>query len=419
MKFSQLYCPTLKEAPRDAEVISHQLMVRAGLIRKVASGIYNYLPLGYKILRKIENIVRDEMNKAGANEVHMPMVIPAELWQKTERWDKYGKELLRFQDRHDNAFCLGPTHEEVITTLAAQDIRSYKQLPVCLYQIQTKFRDEIRPRFGLMRGREFCMKDAYSFDRNDEGLDVIYNKMRLAYHAIFNRCGLAHKMVEADNGSIGGSSSAEFMVLAETGEDVIIGCTNCEYGANTEVHSTLSDQTRCPKCGSNALSQAKGIEVGHIFKLGDVYSKKLEAVFTDDDGKNKPFVMGCYGIGVSRIAAAAIEQSHDEKGIIWPKSIAPFDVVIILTNTKDPSMAKAAETLYDALRSNGVDVLLDDRSESAGIKFKDADLIGFPMQLIIGKRWQETQEIECVSRETGEKETLNIDAAIHKIFTQG
>lgn len=417
MRFSQLYCPTLKEASRDAEVISHQLMTRAGLIRKVSSGIYNYLPLGYKVLRKFQDIVRDEMNKAGANEVHMPMVIPAELWQRTERLDKYGKELLRFHDRHENEFCLGPTHEEVITTLASQDIRSYKQLPVCLYQIQTKFRDEIRPRFGLMRGREFCMKDAYSFDRDDASLDVIYNKMRIAYHAIFNRCDLAHKMVEADNGSIGGSSSAEFMVLADTGEDVVVSCNVCEYGANTEVHSTLADQSKCPKCGSTNLTQAKGIEVGHIFKLGDVYSQKLDATFTDEDGKNKPFVMGCYGIGVSRTIAAAIEQSHDEKGIVWPKALAPFEVVIILTNTKDEGLIQVAENLYETLKSKGIDVLLDDRSESAGVKFKDADLIGFPVQLVVGKRWQESQEIEFVVRKNGEKSALSIELAIQKIIS--
>jgi len=416
MRFSNLYCPTLKEAPREAEVISHQLMTRAGFIRKLASGIYSYLPLGYKVIRKFEDIVRDEMNKAGAQEVHMPMVIPAELWKQTDRWDKYGKELLRLKDRHDNEFCLGPTHEEVITTLVTNELKSYKQLPVNLYQIQTKFRDEIRPRFGLMRGREFGMKDAYSFDKDTEGLDIVYNKMRNAYHAIFNRCGLAHKMVEADNGSIGGSSSAEFMVLAETGEDLVISCNACEYGANTEVHSTLANPKACPKCGSADLQESKGLEVGHIFKLGEVYSRKLNANFVDQDGKLKPFVMGCYGIGISRTVAAAIEQSHDEKGIIWPKALAPFDVVVILTNTKDEEMINVATELYDTLKKKGLDPLFDDRNESAGVKFKDAELIGIPIQIIVGKRWAECKEVEVVFRKDSSKVSLSVDAAVNTVF---
>jgi len=356
------------------------------------------------------------MNKAGAQEVHMPMVIPAELWKQTDRWDKYGKELLRLKDRHDNEFCLGPTHEEVITTLVTNELKSYKQLPVNLYQIQTKFRDEIRPRFGLMRGREFGMKDAYSFDKDTEGLDIVYNKMRNAYHAIFNRCGLAHKMVEADNGSIGGSSSAEFMVLAETGEDLVISCNACEYGANTEVHSTLANPKACPKCGSADLQESKGLEVGHIFKLGEVYSRKLNANFVDQDGKLKPFVMGCYGIGISRTVAAAIEQSHDEKGIIWPKALAPFDVVVILTNTKDEEMINVATELYDTLKKKGLDPLFDDRNESAGVKFKDAELIGIPIQIIVGKRWAECKEVEVVFRKDSSKVSLSVDAAVNTVF---
>lgn len=416
MRFSKLYCPTLKEAPREAEVVSHQLMLRAGMIRKEASGIYSYLPLGYRILRKFEAIVRKEMNRAGAQEVHMPMVSSAELWKETGRWDKYGKELLRITDRHDNEFCLGPTHEEVITDIVRNEVRSYKQLPLNLYQIQTKFRDEIRPRFGLMRGREFYMKDSYSFERDEESLDTTYKTMADAYHRIFESCGLDFRMVEADNGSIGGSSSAEFMVLADTGEDTIMECKQVKYAANVEIHTDEYFQKQCPDVPLSELRETKGIEVGHIFKLGTTYSEQMKATFVDQDGQSKPFVMGCYGIGVSRTVAAAIEQNHDEKGIKWPKALSPYEVDIIVTNIRKDELREPAEALYQTLLDNDVDVLIDDRAESAGVKFKDADLIGFSTQVVFGKSWTENQQVELKDRMTGESKHCTVEEVINELL---
>lgn len=557
MRFTTLLIPTLKENPAEADVVSHKLLMRAGFIRKLTSGIYSYLPLGLMTLRKIEQIVREEMNAAGAQEVLLPMVQPADLWSESGRLKKYGPELLRFKDRHDRESCLGPTHEEVITDLVRNNIHSYRGLPVNLYQIQTKFRDEIRPRFGLMRGREFIMKDAYSFDATEAGVDASYQKMNDAYHRIFSRCGLRFRAVEADTGTIGGSFSHEFMVLADTGEDTIVICQQCAYAANMEkavcaapaaeqsdgehtltkvetpgkrkveavcdflkiapdnlvktmvymadgqpvavllrgdheVQSVklknalgadevelASDQQcfdatgvptgylgpvgltirvvadqqivgmknfaiganeknfhyinanygrdftvekvadlrmvteadRCPSCGGG-LELTRGIEVGHIFKLGTSYSEALNARFLDSDGQEKPFIMGCYGIGVSRVMAAAIEQNHDKDGIIFPLPIAPFQVVILNLGFTDGEITRAAESLYQALRSRGVDVLFDDRDERPGSKFKDADLIGIPIRVTVGKRFVLDGVVEVRQRHDGVVTELPVAEAV-------
>ena len=545
MRTSQTLIPTLREDPGEAETASHRLMLRAGMIRKVAAGIYTYLPLGLRVLRKIETIVREEMNRSGAQEVLMPIASPAELWRETGRWDFYGKELLRFKDRHERDFCLGPTHEEVITDLIRRDVRSYRQLPLNCYQIQTKFRDEIRPRFGLMRGREFIMKDAYSFDRDEAGAKVSYQKMYDAYSRIFTRCGLTFRAVEADTGLIGGTSSHEFMVLADTGEEAIAYADGGTYAANVEraevappaqasseaprplrkiqtpgartveevtaflkissaqLVKTLLYQTpkdlvavlvrgdhevneikvkkllgvtaleladpakvtaatgipvgfagpvglklrliadhavhalRNVVVGANeanthyvdanwdrdftveqfadlrnaqagdpsprndgTLRIARGIEVGHVFMLGTKYSKAMGAMFLDPEGKECLTVMGCYGIGVSRVAAAAIEQSHDAKGILWPASIAPFHVHL-LPLSQSAAVSATAQTLYETLSQAGIEVLWDDRDERAGVKFNDADLIGAPYQLVIGEKGLAQGTVELKERKTG------------------
>jgi len=546
--------PTYKEVPADAEVISHQLMLRAGMIRKLTSGIYTYLPAGLKSIKKVENIIREEMNRAGAIEILMPAVQPGELWEESGRWDYYGRELLRFKDRHNRNACLGPTHEEVITDLVRKEIHSYKQMPVNFYQIQTKFRDEIRPRFGLMRGREFIMKDAYSFDANEEDANQSYEAMYEAYSRIFKRCGLRFRAVEADTGTIGGSFSHEFMVLAETGEDQIINCLACDYAANLERaevkmpddllepesvrlnpiepvdtpdirtveevtaflsispnqliktliftadgevvaalvrgdheineaklkrflgaeaveladadlvaettgapmgfagpvglgarivadHSIkgmknfvtggnkadlhlknvnvgrdfkvneygdlriITPGDTCPRCGGE-IRFGRGIEVGHVFKLGTKYSKALKAVFLDEEGKERPIVMGCYGIGVGRTVAAAIEQNHDKDGIIFPVPIAPFEVAILPLQMHEPSVAETAEAIYNELLETHIDVLLDDRQERAGIKFNDADLLGIPVRVTVGLRGVKNGQVELKLR--AESESVNV-----------
>ena len=563
MRYSQYFLPTLKETPGDAEVVSHQLMSRAGMIRKVAAGIYDYLPLGLKVIRKVENIVREEMNKAGAIEILMPAVCPADLWEQSGRWQQYGKELLRLKDRKETEFCIGPTHEEVVTEIVRGTVNSYRQLPVNLYQIQTKFRDEVRPRFGLMRGREFIMKDAYSFDATDEGANASYEKMRQAYCRIFERCGLKYRMVEADSGAIGGSFSHEFMVLADTGEDVVISCESCEYSANIEkavvidkgemsqapmnevervvtrgAHSVAdvsvmldlkpsqivktmlvivddepvavlirgdhelneakvknllgaavvelatpeqiakatggpvgfsgpiglkvplyadnavkymrnmgvggnekdihlegvnlerdfqvkkladlrnaADGDSCPHCGGR-YSNTRGIEVGHIFKLGTKYSEAMKATFLDADGVAKEIIMGCYGIGVGRTAAAAIEQNHDENGIIWPMPLAPFQVIVTMLNPNDEEVFAAGEKLYQDLLAEGVEVLLDDRDERPGSKFKDADLLGIPLRVNVGARGLKEQSFELQERRVGERVMLPIEGAAQKVAEQ-
>jgi prolyl-tRNA synthetase len=564
MRYSQYFLPTLKETPGDAEVISHQLMARAGMIRKVAAGIYDYLPFGLRVIRKVETIVREEMDRAGAIEILMPAVCPADLWEQSGRWQQYGKELLRLKDRKDTEFCIGPTHEEVVTEIVRGTVNSYRQLPLNLYQIQTKFRDEIRPRFGLMRGREFIMKDAYSFDIDDAGADIAYEKMYQAYRRIFKRCGLDFRAVEADSGAIGGSFSHEFMVLAETGEDAIVSCDSCEYAANVEKaevraetgqvpvptlplqrvetpnlksieevaaflnespakmiktlllqneddevvavlmrgdhtlneiklcnylgcnHVQLADEEiikkitgaprgftgpiglscrvladqavavmsdfglganeanyhltganygrdfqleafvdlrqaeagdSCPRC-TGKLESWRGIEVGHVFKLGTKYSEAMKATVLDDQGKERTLIMGCYGIGIGRTAAASIEQNHDENGIVWPMPLAPFQVIVTMLNPNDEEVCAAGESLYLELLAQGIEVLLDDRDERPGSKFKDADLLGIPLRVNVGARSLKEQSFELQERRSGERIMLPVEGAGAKIVAR-
>ena len=575
MKMSKLFVQTLREFPSDAEVISHKMLVRAGYIRKLTSGVYNYLPLMWRVLKKIENIVREEMDNAGAQELLMPFVQPKELWEESGRWNAYGKELMRLRDRHNREMCLGPTHEEIITSIAREGIKSYKQLPVNLYQIQSKFRDEVRPRFGLLRGREFIMKDAYSFDTSQEGLEKEYKNMAQAYTRIFKRCGLNTKMVQSDSGAIGGSVSHEFMVITDTdaGENDVFYCDDCDYSANSnhavsklqpaeivgkfekaeivdtpnthsieelcdflkipatiivksllyivdkkpvlalirgdkQVEETklmnavggmdiriatageieemmaengfdaergfigpkglkkygeydvqiVADETvkelknfvvgvnkkdahmvggnwgseielpeivtdirlveageLCPECGK-PLKVTRGIEVGNIFQLGTKYSKPMNAVYLDTDGKAKPFIMGCYGIGISRTAAAAVEAHYDEHGIKWPLAIAPYHAVIIPVSTKDETQMKVANDLYETLRKHGVEAVIDDRDERPGVKFKDADLIGFPYRITVGKTISEGL-VEFKVRETEEISKVKPEEAAEVVVT--
>jgi len=563
MRYSKYFIPTHKEAPSDAEIISHQLMIRAGMIRKLTSGVYTYLPLCLRSIRKVEDIIREEMNRAGAIEILMPSVQPAELWQESGRWEHYGRELLRFRDRHDREACFGPTHEEVITDLVRKEIHSYKQMPINLYQIQTKFRDEIRPRFGIMRGREFIMKDAYSFDVDEEGANRSYEAMYEAYTRIFERCGLKFRAVEADTGTIGGSYSHEFMVLAETGEDQVINCTECDYAANLEraevkppqtqpepevkelnpiievdtpgiktvedvtaflsvlpsqlikslifvvdgeeiavlirgdhelneakLKSLLGAQTvelaservvveitgapvgfagpvglnvkivadhalkgmgdfvtggnrkdlhlrnvnmkrdfevdlfgdlrvitsqdSCPRCGKK-IEFGRGIEVGHIFKLGTKYSQALKAVFLNRQGKEAPIIMGCYGIGVGRTVAAAIEQNHDKDGIIFPTPIAPFEVIILPLQMHDTGVVETAEKIYTELLDIKIDTLLDDRDERAGVKFNDADLLGIPIRVTVGVKGIKGGQVEIKLRSETESFFVPINNAASSI----
>ena len=405
MFWSKVFLPTLKDTPQDAEIISHQLMLRSGMIRRVTSGIYTWLPIGLKVLRKVENIVREEMDASGAQEVLMPMVQPKELWEETHRWEKMGPELLRIQDRHERDFCLGPTHEEVITDLIRNNMKSYKELPLNLYQIQTKFRDEVRPRYGVMRGREFLMKDSYSFNLNEESLNESYLEMKETYKKILSRLGLKFKIVKADSGAIGGDASEEFHVLAENGEDTIAVSDSSDFAINTELllaegEGLESLQGKPSPDGKGVIQIKKGIEVGHIFQLGKVYTDAMKANVLDNEGKSKSLFMGCYGIGVSRLVAAAIEQNNDEKGIIWPEAMAPFEVNIVAIGfDKDEKIAKAATDLYHELLSMGYEVMLDDRKDGYGIKMKDAELIGIPVNIIIGKQYLQNNEIELKHRD--------------------
>ena len=424
MKASYLILGTQRENPADAEIISHQLMIRAGLVRQVSSGIYNWLPIGKKVLQKVENIIRKEMNIAGAQEILMPMVQPASLWEESGRIDQYGQELLVFLDRHENKFCLGPTHEEIITDLCKNLLTSYKQLPVTLYQIQTKFRDEIRPRFGVMRSREFLMKDAYSFDLDKESLDQSYSLMKEAYIKIFDSLGLDYRIVKADSGAIGGSDSEEFHVLADSGEDLLAFSDKSEYAINAELLTELQDgqdpyslEGKPSPDGKGLLKLKKGIEVGHIFKLGRKYSEILNLRIQGENNDIHP-EMGCYGIGASRIVAAAIEQNHDEKGIIWPKALAPFEVALVEVNPKkkDEIKEKSSE-IYNLLKENDIDVLWDDREKRPGVKFTDMEVTGIPLTIIIGERTLETGEIEIKKRQDEKPQLVSHQNLISTVKT--
>ena len=408
MKLSKLLTATLREAPADAEIISHKLMLRAGMIRQLASGIYTWLPLGYRVLKKVEAIIREVMNSAGAQEILMPAIQPAELWRESERWDQYGPELLRINDRHEREFCFGPTHEEVITDLVRREVRSYKQLPIILYQIQTKFRDEIRPRFGIMRSREFLMKDAYSFHLNDESLQETYEQMYKSYTEIFTRLGLEFRAVIADSGNIGGDKSHEFHVLAESGEDKIVFSKNKDYAASLERASIDLGEKEI-----SALEHAKGIEVGHIFQLGTKYSSSMKTNCLDKHGKSVNLIMGCYGIGVSRIVAAAIEQNHDEKGIIWPTAIAPFQLALTPVNMhKSVRFRDAVISFYNELSANNIDVLLDDRNERPGVMFSDTELVGIPHRFVFSEKGLDAGEIEYKGRRDKESQNIQIKKAV-------
>lgn len=405
MKQTLLYAPTLKEAPKDAEVKSHKLMARAGLIKQTASGIYSYLPLGWRVIRNIETIVREELDKRGSSELLMPALQPRDLWDESGRWAAYGPELMRLKDRKERDFCLGPTHEEVITALVRDYADSYKKLPLALYQIQTKFRDEMRPRFGLMRGREFIMKDLYTFSVDHDDLEAWYQVMKEAYTAIFKRCGLETKIVSSDTGQIGGDEADEFMVMSEVGEDTIAYCDTCDAASNQEF-SGLEIGDPCPEC-DGFIKHAKGIEVGNIFKLGTKYSESMQAYFTDRDGKRKPLIMGCYGLGISRTLMAAVEQHSSESSILWPKSITPFDVHVIPVKYKGEAHVEKIDALVQRLESNKV-VLLDDRDERVGVKFKDADLIGIPHRVVIGRDFEDGK-VEYTNRLTGEESLIDLD----------
>ena len=401
MLVSKGFIPTIKDTPQDAEITSHQLMLRSGMIRKVASGIYNWLPLGLKVLKKVEHIVRQQMDNISAYEILMPVLQPKELWETTKRWEKYGPELVRLSDRHDREFCLGPTHEEVITELVKNNLTSYKFLPLTLYQIQTKFRDEIRPRFGVMRGREFLMKDAYSFHQDEECLRKTYQDMKNAYKSIICELGLEYKNVVADSGAIGGTTSEEFHIIAENGEDFLAVSDDSDVAINAEVllendqePSSLIDKEH-PNGGKIKLT--RGIEVGHIFQLGQLYSENIGFSLQDKNGKQFVPFMGCYGVGISRLVAACIEQCHDKYGICWPKKIAPFDINIFETEG-DGSNKETANKIYKSLRDKKFEVLYDDRPDRFGKKIKDSNLLGIPINVVIGKKFNHEKKVEIIQR---------------------
>lgn len=384
MKQTTLFINTLREMPKDAEINSHKILLKGGYVKQVAAGIYTYMPLAYIVIKKIENIVREELDKIGCAELLMPTLQPKELWMESGRWDNYGKEMMRIKDRHDREFCLGPTHEEVITAVVRDSINSYKKLPVALYQIQNKFRDEFRPRFGLMRGREFIMKDLYTFSSSYEDLDNWYNKVRGAYINILNRLGLHFRIVKANSGPIGGSKSEEFMVLCDVGEDTIVYSDESEFASNVEVED-YPDGSVSPD-GNGHIKHAKGIEVGHIFALGTKYSLPMNLMYIDVDNTKKPMIMGCYGIGISRLLMAVLEQYNQDLKVVWPNEIAPFKVHILVAGKKGGIEEEKALELYDELRKRGIDVLLDDRNESLGVKFNDAELIGIRYRVVVGRK---------------------------------
>ena len=407
MQLSKYPLITYKETPVDAELTSHQLMLRAGLIKKLASGLFSWMPIGLKVLRKIERIVREEMDRSGAYEVSMPAIQPADLWQETGRWEAYGDLLLKMEDRQGRSFCFGPTHEEVITDIVRNELKTYRQMPVNFYQIQTKFRDEIRPRFGVMRAREFLMKDAYSFHLDQPSLDLEYENMGATYNTIFTRLGLDFRKVRANSGEIGGSLSHEYHVLADSGEDEIGYCDEEDYAANVE----MIEGNTAPNGGK--LSFTRGIEVGHIFQLGDKYSKSMNCTVLNDKGDSIYPLMGCYGIGISRIMASSIEQNHDESGIIWPQPLAPFQIIIVALNnkTEDTTLTKSRE-IYHQLLESGYEVLLDDRNERAGVKFADADLLGIPKRLIVSERGLDNQTIELNFRDGKNKSDVPFEQLV-------
>ncbi len=398
MLWSKTFIPTIKETPQEAESLSHQLMLRAGLVRMLIAGVYSYLPLGLKALNNIQKIIRQEMNTCGASELLLPALQPQDLWVKSGRDKDIGDVMIRFVDRKGRNVCLGPTHEEVITDLVKNHISSYKQLPLILYQIQTKFRDEIRPRFGLIRACEFIMKDAYSFDADEGGLDKNYKAIYNAYKRIFKRCGLDFLTTEAESGVMGGSVSHEFMAPAQDGEDVVLLCPKCKSAKSLKE----AGQQSCPKCDC-PLEKINTIELAHIFKLGTKYSSVLGANFIDAKGQQKPIIMGCYGIGVSRLISAIIEQNHDKDGIIWPKEISPYQVIILPLDTTDANIMSKAKELYEELLHAGIDALLDDRDERAGVKFKDADLLGISLEIIIGRESLKKNTLELKIRSNQKK----------------
>ena len=413
MYFSKLFVPTVKEDPSDAELISHKLMLRSGMIKKTAAGIYSWLPIGLKVLKKVEEIVRKNLNNFDAEEILMPMVQPAELWKESGRYGEYGKELLKFDDRSNRGFVLGPTHEEIICEIFRSHPKSYKDLPVNLYQIQTKFRDEIRPRFGVMRSREFLMKDAYSFDIDEKGLVKSYGKMKDAYISIFNEIGLDYRIVKADSGNIGGDISEEFHILADSGEDLIAVSDSSDFAANVEVLNYDKDPSelegkKSPD-GKGKLKIKRGIEVGHIFQLGQKYSQAMNVGVKDMNGNSIHPFMGCYGIGVSRIVAAAIEQNHDDRGIQWPDKITPFGVNIICLDPESDEIMKVCSEIYSILQKSGFDPLLDDRDIRAGIKFKEHELLGIPYSIIIGPNNFKNTKLEFGIRAQNEKIDMKLD----------
>lgn len=400
MLWSKTFIPTLKETPQEAESVSHRLLLRAGLIRMLMAGAYSYLPLGFKVLSNIQRIIRQEMDSCGACELLLPALQPLELWQRSGRDKDIGDVMVRFTDRRGRSLSLGPTHEEVITDLVKNHISSYKQLPLVLYQIQTKFRDEVRPRFGLVRACEFIMKDAYSFDKDEAGLDENYRVMYEAYKRIFKRCGLEILTTQADPGVMGGSVSHEYMAPASDGEDLVLSCPQCR---SVKTHRE-GEKDICPKCNVK-LDRINTIEVGHIFKLGTKYSLSFGAKFLDAKGKLRPIIMGCYGIGVSRLIPAIIEQNNDRDGIVWPKEVTPYKVIILALDVTDKKIMELAYGVYKELEQSGIDALLDDRDERAGVKFKDADLLGLPLQVIVGRASQKEDNIELKIRRTQEKVT--------------
>ena len=412
MKWTQFYIPTIKEVPMGTEAVSHQLLLRAGLVQMLTSGVYSYLPLGLRVLRKIEAIINEEMNAIGARELLLPSLHPIELWKQTGRDETLKDVMIQFKDKKCRQMCLGPTHEEIITDLVKNYVQSYKQLPIVLYQIQTKFRDEMRPRFGIVRACEFIMKDAYSFDQDEQGLKKNYQLMYAAYQKIFARCGLKVVIVEADSGAMGGDVSHEYMIPADIGEDEVLCCDACDYAVGI---NKGQPEGVCPSCRNGKLVKRSAIEIGHIFQLGTKYSKALDVHFLDEKGQKKIVVMGCYGIGVSRLIATIIEKNNDKAGVIWPKEVAPFAVEILPVQVSDDNIMQQAEQLYAALKQQGVDVFMDDRDESPGKKFNDADLIGIPYRITIGKRMLAENKVEVKDRRSGEVFPVAVPDAITKL----